>query len=352
MNTIKIETTKNKENGWERFNFKSFQFGETPTDHFFLAEFKNGKWVNPRIEPFHSLTISPFALCFHYGQTVFEGMKAFRQDDGKVHIFRPKKHHKRFNRSLERMCMPGIEEELFLNALEKLVQLEQHWIPKEEGVSLYIRPFVIATEPRLGVKIADEYTFLITCTPIGLYYPKPVRVKVETDYVRSAEGGAGYAKCGGNYGAAFFATKKANEQGFDQVIWTDAKTHEFIEESGTMNLMLFMDNKLVTPKLSSSILDGVTRSSILQIAKDLGIPVEERPVSWKELKEHLESGNRVELFGVGTAAVISPISCVQIQEVDYFPYTKNNAVMYRLKKEIDNIRRGTTTDTYHWNHFI
>ena len=279
-------------------------------------------------------------------------MKAFRQDDGKIHIFRPKKHHKRFNRSLERMCMPEIEEELFLNALEKLIQLEQHWIPKEEGVSLYIRPFIIATEPRLGVKIANEYLFCITCTPMGLYYPKPVRVKVETDYVRAAEGGAGYAKCGGNYGAALFATKKANEQGFDQVIWTDAKTHEFIEESGTMNLMLFMDNKLVTPKLSSSILDGVTRSSILQIAKDLGIQVEERPVSWKELKEQLESGNRVELFGVGTAAVISPISCVQIQEVDYFPYIENDAVMYRLKKELDNIRRGRTTDKYHWNHFI
>ena len=352
MNTIKIATNESKERGWKNFNFNSFQFGVTPTDHLFFAEFKNGKWHNPRIEPFHSLTINPFALCFHYGQTVFEGMKAFRQDNGKVHIFRPKKHHQRFNRSLERMCMPEIEEELFFSALEKLIQLDQHWIPKEEGVSLYIRPFVIATEPRLGVKISDEYLFCITCTPMGLYYPKPIRVKIETEYVRAAEGGAGYAKCGGNYGAAFFATKKANEQGFDQVIWTDAKTHKFIEESGTMNVMLFMNNTLITPTINSSILDGVTRDSIIQIAKDLGISVEERPIGWEELKEQLKSDNRVELFGVGTAAVISPINSVQIQEVDYFPYNKNDAVMYLLKKELENRRRGRTTDTHHWNHFI
>lgn len=352
METLTIPVEKTETSRQQSFNYDDFVFGIQPTDHIFLCEYKNGSWENPRIEPFHDLTLSPTALCLHYGQTVFEGMKAFRQDDGRVHIFRPEKHHTRFNRSLDRMCMPRIEKDLFFNALEELTRMEKNWIPENKDISLYIRPFVIATEARLGVKISDEYLFCITCTPIGMYYAKPVKVKVETKYVRAAEGGTGYAKCGGNYGAAFYPAQKAKGQGFDQVIWTDAKTHEFLEEAGTMNIMLFMKNKLITPKLSSSILDGVTRDSIFQIAENLGYETEERAVSYKELEEELDSGNHVELFGAGTAAVISPVSHVRIGEKDYHPYTEEKAVMFRLKKELENIRKGRAEDKYNWNHFV
>jgi len=352
METLRIPVQKTEKSKQKTFDYDDFVFGVHPTDHIFLCEYKNGSWENPGIEPFRNLVLNPTSLCFHYGQTVFEGMKAFRQDDGRVHIFRPEKHHRRFNRSLERMCMPLVGKELFFNALEELIGMEQCWLPENRDTSLYIRPFVIATEARLGVKVSEEYLFCITCTPMDTYYAKPVKVKVETEYVRAAEGGTGYAKCGGNYGAAFYPAQKAKEQGFDQVIWTDAKSHEFLEESGTMNMMIFMKGKLITPKLSSSILDGVTRDSIIRIAKDLGYEVEERMINYRELEEELKSGNHVELFGAGTAAVVSPVSCVRIGEKDYHPFIEENAVMFRLKKELEDIRKGRAEDKYNWNHFI
>src|SRR5690554_2442950 len=251
VNTIPVELSTNSRLG--RYDSNKIVFGKNPTDHVFLTEYKNGKWNNPRIEPFHDLTLSPLALCFHYGQTIFEGLKAYIQSDGKVNIFRPKKHQQRMNKSLERMCMPTIPEDLFMDAIHTLIDLEKNWIPDTEGSSLYIRPFVIATEPRLGVKVSDEYLFMIVCMPMASYYSSNLKVKVETEFVRAVEGGAGFAKCGGNYGGAFYPTQKANENGFDQVLWTDGKYHEFIEESGTMNVMFVIDNVLITPPLSSSI---------------------------------------------------------------------------------------------------
>src|SRR5690606_21329056 len=309
------------------------------TDHLFLAEYKNGNWGNPTIQPFGNLSLSPFALCFHYGQTVFEGMKAFRLVDGKISIFRPDRHHGRFSRSLERMCMPPVPKAVFLQGLTTLLQKDQAWLPLDrDDIALYIRPFVIATEPRLGVKVSDEYVFAIACTPIGRYYDKPLRVKVETTFVRAAEGAAGYAKCGGNYGGAFYPTQKAKDEGFDQVIWTDAATHQYLEESGTMNIMMFVNNTLVTPTTTSSILHGVTRDSLIRIASSSGIRVEERPISYKEVAEHLEQGRRLELFGVGTAAIVSPVSCVRIGGIDYYPYAGEDATMFTLKNELENIR--------------
>ena len=352
METMAIDIHKNDQSKQSAFNYDDFNFGTQPTDHLFLSEYDHGNWRSHRIVPTQHFSLSPFALCLHYGQTVFEGMKAFRQDNGQVHIFRPEKHHQRFNRSLERMCIPPIEKELFINALEELVWLEQHWIPQDKEVSLYIRPFVFATEPRLGVKVADNYTFCITCTPMGLYYPKPVRVKVETEYIRAAEGGVGYVKCGGNYGAAFYPTQQAKEQGFDQIIWTDAKTHQFLEEAGTMNMMVMLKDTLITPRLSTSILDGVTRNSIIQIARDKGMNVEERAISYQELEDAFNAGNQVELFGVGTAAVISPVYSIQIQGKDYSPYIEDDAIMFQLKTALENIRKGRAKDTHSWNHFI
>lgn len=336
----------------ERFDFERIEFGKQPTDHIFIAEFRDGTWQDPRIEKFQPFTLSPLALCLHYGQTVFEGMKAFRQQDGRIQIFRMEKHFNRFNKSLDRLCMPLVDRDLFYNALESLVRIDQDWLPDKDGISLYIRPFVIATEPRLGVKISDEYIFAVVCTPMSSYFDKPVKVKVETRYTRAAPGGTGYAKCGGNYGAAFYPTQKAREEGYDQVIWTDAKTHTYLEEAGMMNIMLIRSNKLITPLAGDSILDGVTRDSLLHIARDQGMEVEERPISITEIAEAFSAREQIEIFGCGTAAVISPIRSIGIEGVEYFPYHEPDARMFRLSRELDGIRKGAIADKFGWCHFV
>ena len=331
---------------------KSIPFGIQPTEHMFIAEYRNGQWHDARITPFTNLTLSPFALCLHYGQTVFEGMKAFMMQSGKVNIFRPDKHYERFSKTLQRMCMPEVPKGLFIEALHQLVQLDSNWVPDEEDGSLYIRPFMIASEERLGIKASEEYIFMIVCCPAYQYYAEPLKVKVETKYIRAAEGGTGATKCGGNYGGALYPTQLAKEEGYDQVIWTDAKNHEYIEESGTMNLMFIIDGVLITPPLSGTILDGVTRDSLLTIAKQKGMPVDVRPVSYKEIREALKSGKRVEAFGAGTAAVIAPIKIIAMDGVEYDCYVSEDATMYQLKKDLFEIRRGLAEDKNNWNYII
>jgi branched-chain amino acid aminotransferase len=331
---------------------KSLPFGKIPTEHMFIAEYKDGAWHNAKVVPFHDLTLSPLAMCLHYGQTVFEGMKAFAMEDGRTNIFRIEKHYERFTKSLYRMCMPHVPKALFTDAIKQLVALDAEWIPKEDDGALYIRPFMIATEDRIGVKVSDEYLFMVVCSPSYQYYTKPLRVKVETTYVRSADGGTGTAKCGGNYGGAFFPTNLAREAGFDQVLWTDSQHHEFIEESGTMNAMFFFDNTLVTPELSGTILDGVTRNSLLTLAREMGINVEERQISYRELIRAFENGHRVEAFGAGTAAVVAPIEVIAIGHKEYKCYTEPDAVMYRLQKALLDVRKGTVPDTHGWNNII
>lgn len=330
----------------------SLPFGKVPTEHMFISEYRNGNWENSRIVPFTDLTLSPFALCFHYGQTVFEGMKAFTINDGRNSIFRPDKHYERFSKSLTRMCMPQVPKDLFMEALHQLVQIDATWIPADGDGALYIRPFMIATEPRMGVKVSDEYLFMIVCSPSYAYYSQPLNVKVETHYARAAEGGTGTTKCGGNYGAAFYPTQAAREEGYDQVIWTDSKTHELIEESGTMNVMFYIDNTLITPPLSGTILDGVTRDSLLALAREKGMNVEERPITHKELQTALESGKRVEAFGAGTAAVIAPIETIGIEGKRYTCYIAEDAMMYTLQNDLYNIRKGNTADIHNWNYML
>lgn len=330
----------------------SIPFGITPTDHMFISEYKDGTWNNSRIVPFENLSMSPIALCLHYGQTVFEGMKAFRTADGKVNIFRADKHYQRFCLSLERMCMPTMPEALFQEALQQLVRLDAGWIPEDENGSLYLRPFMIASEERLGVKISDEYLFMIVATPAYQYYNKPLKVKVEEEHSRAASGGTGYAKCGGNYGGSYYPARKAQQAGYDQVIWTDSRSHEFIEESGTMNLMFFMDNVLVTPPLSGTILDGITRDSLLKLAADMGINIAVRPITHREVKDALKQGKRVEAFGAGTAAVIAPIEVIGIGGEDYKCYLGDDAIAYKLKKALDDVRKGVTVDKHNWNNII
>ncbi|WP_057936348.1 branched-chain amino acid aminotransferase [Algoriphagus resistens] len=327
-------------------------FGKNPTDHMLQAVFSDNSWNSAEIVPFGNLMLSPLSLCLHYGQTVFEGFKAYRQAAGGVSIFRMEKHFQRINRSLYRMGMPELPERLFMQGIRQLVELEKDWVPLDLDASLYIRPFVFASEPKLGVKGANEYRFMVVCMPMGKYYDQNVRVKIETGFVRAVEGGTGGAKCGGNYAAAILPTQLANREGYDQLIWTDAIHHEYMEESGTMNLMFVIDGKLITPSLSGSILDGVTRDSILTIARDLGVPVEERKISYRELISAFEEGKEIEAFGVGTAAVISPIEKIGVNGRDYFPSVQEGCLFLTLKKQLQDIRTGLAPDRYGWNEIM
>jgi len=331
---------------------KSVPFGKIPTEHMFLAEYKDGKWSNAQVTPFHDLVLSPMALCLHYGQTVFEGMKAFAMADGRINVFRIDKHYDRFTKSLERMCMPVVPKDLFVKAIHQLISLDADWVPRDEDGSLYIRPFMIASEDRIGVKVSDEYLFMIVCSPAFQYYAQPLKVKVETQYVRAADGGTGAAKCGGNYGGAFYPTSLARAEGFDQVLWTDAKSHEYIEESGTMNAMFVIDNVVITPALSGSILDGVTRDSLVTLAKEKGIKVETRQISYKELVAAFDAGKRVEAFGAGTAAVIAPIATISVNGKEYSCYCGEDAIMYKLRDHLYEVRKGLVPDTHNWNYII
>lgn len=329
------------------------EFGKYVSDHMFLCSYKNGMWLDPQIMPFQNLSLSPTALALHYGQSIFEGMKAFRMQDGSINIFRIDKHHQRINRSLERMCMPPIPFDLFNSSLLELIRLDKDWVPSSENAALYIRPLVFASEAKMGVKVSDEYIFLIVTGPAQMLHQKHITVKVERQFIRAAKGGTGYAKCAGNYGGAFYPTQRAKEEGFDQVIWTDAFEHEYFEESGTMNLMFVVDEKLITPPLSDSILDGITRDSLLQIARQLEITVEERPIGITEFKKAFEQGRVTEAFGAGTAAVIAPIAVIGIEgELYQLPPYTDFSLHSQLKKELEAIRSGRKQDRWKWNNIV
>lgn len=334
-------------------DFNNLGFGTYLSDHMLVADYREGKWNQPAIVPFGELPMTPAILALHYGQSIFEGMKAFKNKQGEIVIFRIQRHHQRLNRSLERMCMPAISEEMFTESLAAIVATDAKWVPTSEGSALYLRPVVFATESRLGVKISDEYKFVVLTSPVGPYFSKPVRVKVESHYVRAAEGGTGFAKCAGNYGGAFYPTQLAKQEGFDQIIWTDACDHQYIDESGAMNIMFVLNGKLVTPQLTSAILDGVTRDSILTLADDLGMPKEARKISVAELKAGFEKGTLTEAFGVGTAAVVSTIATINIGGKDYsLPPDSSSSFQQRVKKRLHDIRMGHEPDKYNWNFHV
>jgi len=348
-----IKVTKTKHSKLSEVDFNNLEFGRYTSDHMLVADFFHGEWGSPQIVPFANLSLSPTSLALHYGQTVFEGMKAFRMQDGKVNIFRIDKHYGRFNRSLKRMCMPVIPYEIFEEGLLQLVEIDNNWVPAQEGSSLYIRPFMYASEAKFGVKPSDEYRFIIFSGPVGKLFSKPIKVRVETEFIRAAKGGTGFAKCGGNYGGSLYATQLAKQAGYDNVIWTDASEHKFIEESGVMNLMFVIDGALLTPPTSDSILDGVTRDSLLTIAKELGFPVEERPLSVQEIKYAFENKKITEAFGVGTAAIVAPIDTIGIDEIDYLlPAYNDDNLMFQLKRRLDEIRFGRAEDIYKWNFVV
>ncbi|MFZ1809054.1 MAG: branched-chain amino acid aminotransferase [Cyclobacteriaceae bacterium] len=342
-----------KESQLSKVDFNNLDFGKYVSDHMVHTNYDNKAWGKPEIIPYGDLMMSPAMLSIHYGQSIFEGMKAFKMQDGNINIFRLKKHHSRINKSLARMCMPEISEALFTETLHALVELDHQWVPTNEGSSLYIRPVVFATEARLGVKVSDQYKFIIMTTPVGPYFTKPYKLKVEDYYVRTAEGGTGFAKCAGNYGGAFYPTQVAKEEGFDQVLWTDHKDHQYIDEVGMMNVMFVIGGKLITPALNTAILDGVTRDSILTLAKKMNFPTEERRIKLEELEQGFKDKSITEAFGAGTAAVVAPIQSIRIHGIDYsIPLPDENSFQSKVKKQLFQIRTGLAEDTYKWNYIV
>ncbi|MFC0773253.1 branched-chain amino acid aminotransferase [Terrimonas alba] len=334
-------------------DFDNLEFGKYVSDHMLVCDYNDGQWQQPVIVPFSNLSLNPATLALHYGQTVFEGMKAFRMTDGRINIFRVDKHYDRFGRSLERMCMAVPPKDIFVEGLAKLLEIDNAWVPSQKGASLYLRPFMYASEAKFGIKISDRYRFIVFSGPVPELYAKPIRVKVETDYSRAAKGGTGFVKCGGNYGGALYPTQLAKQQGYDQLLWTDASENKFIEESGMMNVMFVINNTVVTPPLSDSILDGVTRDSLLTLAKDMGYDVEERPISVEELEQAFRNNSITEAFGAGTAAVVAPIQTIHINGIDFqLPSYNNESILNKLKQKLERIRTGVEEDIHKWNYTL
>lgn len=332
-------------------DFENIQFGKVYSDHMFIADYRNGEWQNSKIVPYGYMPISPATPALHYGQSIFEGLKGHRNDIGEALVFRPLDNWQRMNVSADRMCMPHVPEEVFMEGLRMLIDLDREWIPQSKGSALYIRPFMFSADEYIGIRPSQDFTFMIITSPVGAYYSTPVKVKIETHFTRAAEGGTGYAKAGGNYGGALYPAKLAQDQGYHQLLWTDGKEHTYIEESGTMNVMFVIDETLVTPSLGDSILNGITRDSVLQLARHWGMKVEERKVSVKEIVEGLKSGRVKEAFGAGTAATIAHIELIGYEDEDYYlPPVEKRQFSNRILKELDEIKRGLKADPFGWIH--
>lgn len=345
--TIQIQKTTNSR--LPQVDFDNLDFGSVFSDHMLVIDYANGEWQLPTIVPFGDFSLSPANPALHYGQALFEGMKAYKNEQGDISIFRPVANLNRLNISAERLCMPALPEEIFMQGLTKLLRLDASWIPSVPGSALYIRPFMFATGGFLGVRPATEYRFAIITCPVNAYYSAPLRVKVEETYVRSVEGGFGFAKAAGNYAGSLLPAKIALEAGYHQLLWTDGKTHEYFEESGTMNLMFVINDTLITPALSTSILAGITRDSILQLAKDQGIPVEERKISVAEVMQAIEQGTLQEAFGCGTAAIISQIITIGYQGLDFdLPEISTRKYSTQLAQALNDIRTGKQPDSHNW----
>jgi len=347
--TFPLEITQTKRSGLQEVDFNNLGFGRIMSDHMFVADYDNGQWQNSRIVPYGDLSLSPATAALHYGQAIFEGMKAYRTQDGDTLLFRALDNWNRLNKSAERMCMPTIPEEIFMGGLTELIRLDSDWIPSAEGCALYIRPFMFATDPFIGVKPSDTFSFIIFTGPVAAYFAKPPRVKIETHFIRSAEGGVGGAKCAGNYAGSLYPAKLAQQEGYDQLIWTDAREHAYIEESGAMNVMFVMDGKLVTPFVSDTTLDGITRKTIVAIAHHWGIPVEERKISVDEIIKAIKEGRLESAFGSGTAAVVSHIEAIGYKGVDYeLPAVKKDSFAQKVKDYLGDIYTGKAEDIFGW----
>jgi len=334
-------------------DFSNLGFGNYFTDHMFICDYTKGEgWHDARIVPYAPLNLDPSSMVFHYGQEVFEGLKAYKWSDGTINLFRPQKNIERLNLSNERICIPTIDEDMALEAIRKLIDTDSDWVPSLEGTSIYVRPFIIATEPALGVHQSKSFMFIVILSPVGAYYTEginPVKIFVEDEYVRAVKGGTGFTKCGGNYGASIRAQMNAAEKGFTQVLWLDGVSRKYIEEVGTMNVFFKINGEIITPSLEGSVLGGITRASAIEILKDKGYKVNERKISIDEVVEADVNGTFEEMFGTGTAAVISPVGQLTYGEKTI---TINNGQIGTLTQslydDLVGIQTGTTKDAKEW----
>lgn len=349
MVKTKITINKTKASRLNDVDFENIQFGRVFSDHMFVADYANGEWQNFEILPFQNLDYNPAFNSLHYGQSVFEGMKAHLDADDNVVLFRPMDNFARLNRSCERLCMATIDPQIMLDGLSELIKIDKDWIPKTEDGALYIRPFIFATDQYIGVAPSETYKMVIFTCPVNKYYDTAVKVKVEDVYSRAASGGTGFAKAAGNYAASLLPAKIAKEEGYDQLIWTDSIEHKYIEESGTMNLMVIIDGKIITPPAGETILGGITRLSVIDIARDLGYTVEVRQISVDEVIEAQQNGTLEDMFGTGTAVTITHISEFGRKGVDYeLPPVSERKISSHLKKELEAIKRNKKDSHPEW----
>lgn len=347
LDIVVHKTTKSRINQLDHSNI---QFGKVYSDHMLVATYENGNWQHAEIKPYDNLSLSPATTFMHYGQAIFEGIKAYKDPQGNPIIFRPRDNWKRFNRSAERMAMPSLPEELFIDGLKQLVELDKDWIPTSDDTSLYIRPFMVAVDEFIGVRPAEKFLFMIITSPAGPYYSKPVSIYVHDEYVRAFPGGIGFTKAAGNYGMSMYPTQKVKEMGYDQILWTDGYEHKYVQEIGTMNVFFVLGDKVVTPDITQdTILQGVTRDSVITLLREKGVTVEERPLSIDEIQAAYHAGQLREAFGTGTAASIAPIRDLTYHnEKMTLPPVEEWENAKWLKKELADIRYGRKEDTHNW----
>jgi branched-chain amino acid aminotransferase len=346
---ISIKITKTPQSRIGDCDFNNIQFGTIFSDHMFMVDYEDGEWKNAQILPYGPLSLSPSTFALHYGQAIFEGMKAFKNAQGEAQLFRPHDNWERLNHSARRMGMAEISEELFMGGLKALVDLDRDWIPTKQGSSLYLRPYMFATDEFVGVRPAKHFKLIIFSCPVNAYYPKPIRVVVEEKYVRAFDGGVGNAKAAGNYGISMLPTAEANKKGFDQIIWTDGVSHKYIEESGTMNVFFAMGKKVITPALDGTILAGITRDSCIKLLQEKGYEVEERKISIDEIVEAHQNGLLTDAFGSGTAAIIAKIAAFNYKGVEYtLPNPEEREVSNWLYSTLYSIQTGATPTSFNW----
>ena len=348
--TVNIKISKALQSKIKTIDFDNLAFGKHFSDHMLEMDYKDGAWGAPVIVPFAHLELHPATSALHYGQSIFEGLKAQRADNGQVLVFRPDMNAKRFNASARRMCMAELPEEIFLEGIRALLDVDQEWVSGKEGLSLYIRPLMFATDDYVGIRPSETYKFIIILSPVGHYYNEPVKVRLEEYYTRAASGGVGQAKAAGNYGASLYPAKLGQDKGYRQLLWTDGKTHEYIEESGTMNIVFMIDNKIITPSEDSdTILKGVTKRSVLEIAAEWGYEVQERKVTVKEVIAAIDNGTLQDAFGAGTAATIAPIVVIGFRDKDYhLPALETRTFSKKMETYLSDYKRGRIEDKFNW----
>ena len=350
VSTLEIKVRKVEKSRIGEVDLANIQFGKLYSDHMLIANYEDGAWKQPEIMPFHDLSFSPATTFMHYGQAIFEGVKAYKDPQGNPVIFRPYDNWKRMNRSAKRMAMPDVPEEIFIEGMRRLIDLDRNWVPSSEETSLYIRPFLLAVDEFIGVRPAEKFMFIIITSPAGPYYNKPVSIYVQDQYVRAFPGGIGFTKAAGNYGMSMYPTQEIKKMGYDQILWTDGFEHKYVQEIGTMNVFFRIGDTVITPDITQdTILEGVTRDSVITLLREKGVTVEERPLSIDEIEAAYNAGQLKEAFGTGTAASIAPIYALTFHEDKMIlPPVEQWETANWLKKELADIRYGRKTDIHDW----